>query len=183
MHLALSQELMEELNAYMVLYDRAGYRDSDTYPSRSVKSEAFDIQELEDKLELGTKFYIVGVSMGAYPIWSCLKYIPHRLLGASLVVPFVNYWWHVIPSALLKKPLNQLPQSFRRTFGIAHYTPWLYYWWTKQKWFPSMVAEGMLTDSDLELLMGKKEDNKVNMNVLIETYWLLLENGNLIQLN
>ncbi|XP_038894586.1 uncharacterized protein LOC120083104 [Benincasa hispida] len=154
MHIALSQELMEELNACIILYDRAGYGDSDPYPSRTAKSEAFDIQELADKLELGTKFYVIGCSLGAYPIWSCLKYIPHRLIGASLVVPFVNYWWHATPSALLTKSFKQLPKSFQLAFGIAHYTPWLYFWWTKQKWFPSMVDEGMFTDSDLELFMG-----------------------------
>ncbi|CAK9311819.1 unnamed protein product [Citrullus colocynthis] len=57
MHLAVSQEFMEDFQAYIVLYDRAGYGDSDPYPSRSVKTEAFDIQELADKLELGRKFY------------------------------------------------------------------------------------------------------------------------------
>ncbi|XP_038895419.1 uncharacterized protein LOC120083658 [Benincasa hispida] len=152
MHLAVSQEFMEEVKAYIVLYDRAGYGDSDPYPSRSVKTEAFDIQELADKLELGSKFYVIGCSLGAYPIWSCLKYIPHRLLGASLVVPFVNYWWPSIPSALSTQSFKELPKVFQYTFGIAHYTPWLYYWWTKQKWFRSLAVEVLFTDSDLKLL-------------------------------
>ncbi|GLT68977.1 hypothetical protein SLA2020_411650 [Shorea laevis] len=82
--LPVSQELIEELKIYILFFDRAGYGDSDPYPSRSVKSEAFDIQELADQLQIGSKFYVIGVSMGAYPIWSCLKYIPHRLSGASL---------------------------------------------------------------------------------------------------
>ena len=69
---------MEELNVYILLYDRAGYGESDPYPSRSVKSEAFDIQELADQLELGNQFYVLGASLGTYPVWSCLKYIPHR---------------------------------------------------------------------------------------------------------
>ncbi|XP_050935972.1 uncharacterized protein LOC103500177 isoform X1 [Cucumis melo] len=154
MHIAVSQEFMEEVKAYMVIYDRAGYGESDPYPSRSVKTEAFDIEELADKLKLGSKFYVIGCSLGAYPIWGCLKYIPHRLLGACLVVPFVNYWWHATPSALAKRSFEQLPKSFQLTFGIAHHTPWLYYWWTKQKWFPSMMDEGMFTDSDFELFMG-----------------------------
>ncbi|KAG6583652.1 hypothetical protein SDJN03_19584, partial [Cucurbita argyrosperma subsp. sororia] len=58
MHLAASQELMEELDACIILYDRAGYGKSDPYPSRSAKTEAFDIEELADKLELGNKFYM-----------------------------------------------------------------------------------------------------------------------------
>ena len=69
---------MEELKLYIVIYDRAGHCESDPYPSRSVKTEAFDIQELADKLELGTKFYVMGCSVGAYALWGCLKYIPHR---------------------------------------------------------------------------------------------------------
>jgi pimeloyl-ACP methyl ester carboxylesterase len=72
------QELAEELKIYIVFFDRAGYGDSDPCPSRSVKSEAFDVEQLADQLHVGSKFYIIGISMGAYPIWSCLKYIPHR---------------------------------------------------------------------------------------------------------
>ncbi|KAE8037648.1 hypothetical protein FH972_010221 [Carpinus fangiana] len=90
--LPVPQELIEELKIYILFFDRVGYGDSDPYPSRSVKSEAFDIQELADQLQIGSKFYVIGISMGAYPIWSCLKYVPHRLSGASLVVPFVNHW-------------------------------------------------------------------------------------------
>lgn len=59
-------------------YDRAGYGESDPFPKRTVKSEAFDVQELADKLQIGPKFYVIGLSMGAYAVWSCLKYIPHR---------------------------------------------------------------------------------------------------------
>lgn len=72
------QELIEELSIYFLFFDRAGYGESDPYPSRSVKSEAFDIQELADKLQIGSKFYVIGISMGAYPVWGCMKYIPHR---------------------------------------------------------------------------------------------------------
>ncbi|KAL0540495.1 hypothetical protein IC582_020503 [Cucumis melo] len=78
MDLPISQELMEELKLYLLVYDRAGYCESDPNPSRSVKTEAFDIQELADKLEIGTKFYVIGCSMGTYPVWACLKFIPHR---------------------------------------------------------------------------------------------------------
>ncbi|XP_016902785.2 uncharacterized protein LOC103500177 isoform X2 [Cucumis melo] len=152
MHIAVSQEFMEEVKAYMVIYDRAGYGESDPYPSRSVKTEAFDIEELADKLKLGSKFYVIGCSLGAYPIWGCLKYIPHRLLGASLVVPFVNYWWPSIPSTLSIQSFWKLPLCFKFTFGIAHYTPWLYYWWTKQKWYRSTGIEVLFTNSDLEIL-------------------------------
>lgn len=72
------QELVEELGIYFLFFDRAGYGDSDPNPKRSVKTEAFDIQEIADKLQIGSKFYVIGFSMGAYPIWGCLKYIPNR---------------------------------------------------------------------------------------------------------
>lgn len=69
---------MEGLGVYVLTFDRAGYGESDPNPERSVKSEAFDIQELADQMQLGSKFYVIGVSIGTYSIWACLKYIPHR---------------------------------------------------------------------------------------------------------
>lgn len=69
---------MKELSIYIVQFDRAGYGESDPNPKKTVKSEAFDIQELADKLHLGPKFYVIGVSMGAYPVYGCLEYIPNR---------------------------------------------------------------------------------------------------------
>ncbi|KAK5775715.1 hypothetical protein PVK06_043648 [Gossypium arboreum] len=60
-------------------------------------------QELFDQLRLGSKFYLVGYSMGGHAVWSCLKYIPHRLAGATLVAPVVNYWWPVFLQTYLKK--------------------------------------------------------------------------------
>lgn len=69
---------MNELGVCILTFDRAGYGESDPNPKRSVKSEAFDIQELADQLHLGSKFYLIGVSLGTYAVWACLKYIPHR---------------------------------------------------------------------------------------------------------
>nr|VDC87170.1 unnamed protein product [Brassica oleracea] len=91
MDFPISKDLVEEQGLYFVFFDRAGYGQSDPHPSRTIKSEAYDIQELADKLNLGPKFYVIGVSLGAYSVYSCLKYIPHRLAGAVLVVPFVPY--------------------------------------------------------------------------------------------
>ncbi|GAA0175006.1 hydrolase [Lithospermum erythrorhizon] len=73
-----SQELLDELGVYIVLFDRAGYGESDPNPKRSLKSEASDIEELADQLQLGSKFYVIGVSVGCYPTWTCLKHLPHR---------------------------------------------------------------------------------------------------------
>ncbi|EXB38455.1 hypothetical protein L484_022355 [Morus notabilis] len=159
--LPIPEELTVELKVYFLFFDRAGYGESDPYPSRSVKSEAFDIQELADKLELGSKFYIIGISMGGYPVWSCLKYIPHRLSGAALVVSFVNYWWPCFPYNLARESLARLAPSDQWTFRVAHYAPWLLYWWMTQKWFPSLsILSGdtsIFTHKDLEILKRLSE--------------------------
>ena len=59
-------------------FDRPGYGESDPDPNRTPKSLALDIEELGDQLGLGSKFYVIGYSMGGQVIWTCLKYIPNR---------------------------------------------------------------------------------------------------------
>lgn len=76
------QELIDKLNIHIVQYDRAGYGESDPYPKRSLESEALDIEELADQLQIGSKFYVIGVSMGSYAAWSCLHYIPNRQISS-----------------------------------------------------------------------------------------------------
>ncbi|KAL9143396.1 hypothetical protein ABFS82_14G233300 [Erythranthe guttata] len=155
-NLPISQELIDEFGIYILSFDRAGYGESDPNPKRSIKSDAFDIQELADKLHLGSKFYLVGISMGAYPVYGCLKYIPHRLSGAALIVPFVNYWWKCFPSKLSKEALGTLPLSDQWTFRVARFAPWLVNWWMTQKWFTSLsIMHGKLdifAPSDLEII-------------------------------
>ncbi|XP_019224077.1 PREDICTED: uncharacterized protein LOC109205782 [Nicotiana attenuata] len=155
-NLPISQDLIEELQIYLLSYDRAGYGESDPHSKRSVKSEGLDIQELANKLQLGPKFYVVGLSMGAYPVWGCLNYIPHRLAGVALVGPAVNYWWTCYPSKLSKEALKMIIPQDKRTFQIAHYAPWLINWWMNQKWFhTSSYMEGNMAifcDADLEIV-------------------------------
>nr|GMC86246.1 Alpha/beta-Hydrolases superfamily protein [Ipomoea batatas] len=133
------QNLIESLGIYIVSFDRPGYGESDPNPNRKEKSIAFDIQELADQLELGSKFYVAGFSMGGQVVWSCLKYIPHRnrLAGAVLLTPVVNYWWPGFPGNLSKQAYDsQLPQD-QWTLRVSHYIPWLTYWWNTQKLFPA----------------------------------------------
>ncbi|KAK6936208.1 Alpha/beta hydrolase fold-1 [Dillenia turbinata] len=132
-----STKLIDELGIYIVTYDRAGYGESDPNPKRSVKSEALDIQEIADKLQLGTKFYVLGVSMGMFPTYGCLNYIPHRLAGLALVVPVINYWWPSFPPELVSEAYHRLLKRDQWKLRIAHYAPGLVYWWLTQKWFPS----------------------------------------------
>lgn len=163
LNLHVSQELIEELQLYFLFFDRAGYGESDPNPKRTVKSEAFDIQELTDKLGIGSKFYVIGISMGAYAVWSCLNYIPDRLFGASLVVPFVHYWWPCIPAEINKDAFERLPVPFQWSFRIAHYTPWLFNWWMNQKWFPNLMNTAVnYCDQDLEILKSWSENPSVS---------------------
>lgn len=160
----LSDELLKELGIYILSFDRAGYGESDPNPARTVKSEAFDIQELADKLDLGPKFHVMGVSMGAYAAYSCLKYIPHRLSGVALVVPFVHYWWKCLPAKLSKEALGSLPVPDQWTFRVAHHAPWLLNWWMTQKWFTNLsIMQGILdvfSRSDLEIIKQLSETPK-----------------------
>lgn len=72
------QEAVQVLGIYLVTFDRPGYGESDPDPKRTYRSIALDIEELADHLELGSKFYVIGFSMGGQVVWGCLKYIPHR---------------------------------------------------------------------------------------------------------
>ncbi|XP_038972478.1 uncharacterized protein LOC103717990 [Phoenix dactylifera] len=155
-----SQELVDELGVYFLSFDRAGYGESDPNPKRTVKSEAMDIQELADQLELGSKFYVIGASMGGYPAWSCLNYIPHRLAGVALVAPAVNYWWPSFPANLSRMAYKKLFVQDQRTFWIAHHFPSLLYGWMSQKWLPtSAVIQGhpeLFTPQDMEIMQKMK---------------------------
>ncbi|XP_061363339.1 uncharacterized protein LOC133306946 [Gastrolobium bilobum] len=129
--------LLEELDTYIVSFDRPGYGESDPHPNRTVKSLALDVEELADKLKLGSKFYVMGFSMGGQAVWGCLKFIPHRLAGATLITPVTNYWWRCFPSNLTTLAYYKQPVRDQWALRVAHYIPQLAYWWFTQKWFPS----------------------------------------------
>ncbi|XVE96446.1 hypothetical protein REPUB_Repub02eG0222400 [Reevesia pubescens] len=133
----LAPEVIEELGVYIVSFDRPGYGESDPNPNRTVKSMAMDIEELADQLGLGSKFYVIGYSMGGQVIWSCLKYIPNRLAGATLLAPAVNYWWPNYPANISNEAFNQKSPQDQWVIRVAHYAPWLVYWWNTQKLFPA----------------------------------------------
>ncbi|KAK9290464.1 hypothetical protein L1049_008634 [Liquidambar formosana] len=152
----LSPEIVKDLGVYIVSFDRPGYGESDPNPKRTVKSMALDIEELADQLGLGSKFYVIGFSMGGEVIWSCLKYIPHRLAGATLIAPVVNYWWPGFPANLSKEAYYQQFRQDQWSLRVAHYTPWLTYWWHTQKLFPasSVIAHSpdIFSQQDRELI-------------------------------
>ncbi|KAL1545713.1 hypothetical protein AAHA92_22405 [Salvia divinorum] len=152
----LSPDIVESRRIYIVSFDRPGYGESSPHPTRTVKSLAFDIEELADQLGLGPKFYIIGFSMGGQVVWSCLKHIPHRLAGAALLTPVVNYWWPGFPSNLSQTAYNMQLRQDQWALRVAHYLPWLTYWWNTQKLFPgsSVIAirPEIFSNPDTELL-------------------------------
>ncbi|EEF38519.1 catalytic, putative [Ricinus communis] len=154
MNFLAPQELIEELGIYFLLFDRAGYGESDPNPNRIVKSEAHDIEELADQLQIGSNFYVIGVSMGSYPIWSCLKYIPHRLAGTALIAPVVNYRWASLPQNLIRYDYRR--KLIQWALWFSNHAPGLLHWWVTQQWLPSTsVLEKnplFFSDQDLEVL-------------------------------
>lgn len=154
MNFMASDELLDGMEIYLLIYDRAGYGESDPNPKRSVKSEASDIEELADQLQLGSKYYVIGVSLGCYPAWSCIKRIPQKLGGVALIVPFINYKWRSLPDDLTKDDYRK--QLCRLMLLLTCYTPGLLHWWFTQKMFPSAtVLEGnpkFFCDKDLAVL-------------------------------
>ncbi|PON42450.1 Alpha/beta hydrolase fold [Parasponia andersonii] len=156
----VSPEIVEDLGLYIVAFDRPGYGESDPNPKLTVKSMALDIEELADQLGLGSKFYVVGFSLGGQLLWSVLKYSPHRIAGVALIAPVVNYWWTGFPENLSKEAYNQQLWNDQWALRVAHYTPWLTYWWNTQKWFPYLSAiahsPAILSSQDKELVMLPK---------------------------
>ncbi|XP_042043150.1 uncharacterized protein LOC121788566 [Salvia splendens] len=158
-------ELVEKLGVHVVAFDRPGYGESDPDPKRSPKSIALDIAELGDELGFGPKFYVVGCSMGGQLVWGCLKYIPHRLAGAALLAPVINYRWPSFPPKLAKTVFRQELPEDQWASRVARYAPWLVYWWNTQKWFPpnSVIAgRANFSAPDLEIL-SKFDPSSIDM--------------------
>ncbi|KAI0499853.1 hypothetical protein KFK09_018061 [Dendrobium nobile] len=136
-------ETMEELGVYLVSFDRAGYGESDPNPRRSLRSDASDIEELADALELGSRFFLISLSIGGCSAWACIKYIPERLAGVALLTPVINYRWPGFPKSLFQEAYKQQHVGDQWTLRISYYAPWLLYWWMSKSWLPtSTVAKG-----------------------------------------
>ncbi|GMH12659.1 hypothetical protein Nepgr_014500 [Nepenthes gracilis] len=156
-YIPVSDEWLDEMGICLVTFDRPGYAESDPNSKRSPRRDAFDIQELADELGLGSKVYVIGLSMGTYPIWGCLKYIPQRFSGVALVVPVINYWWPSLPPELCSAVYRKLRFLEQWRLRIAHHTPTLA--WMVQRWLPSPTVNTILSTnprafnkSDLEIM-------------------------------
>ncbi|KAL5665538.1 hypothetical protein ACJX0J_025646, partial [Zea mays] len=154
--LRVSPELARELGVYLLSFDRPGYGESDPHPARTDKSVALDIEQLADAMELGDRFYLAGFSMGGEIMWSCLKYIPHRLSGVAILGPVGNFWWSGLPANVSLEAWNVQVAQDKWAVGVAHHAPWLTYWWNTQKLFPasSVIAfnPAIMSPADMELI-------------------------------
>ncbi|KAI3518215.1 hypothetical protein L1887_06715 [Cichorium endivia] len=146
-----SPDVIESLQVYTVSFDRPGYGQSDPHPNQTLKSFALDVEELADQLELGSKFYLIGYHQGGLLVWPCLKYIPHRLEGATLISPNINFWWPSFPSKLCNEAYHQLHKQDQWARRVAHYLPWLTYWWNTRKWFPGLSASSRISNSPQDM--------------------------------
>ncbi|XP_059317578.1 uncharacterized protein LOC132068114 [Lycium ferocissimum] len=156
----ITSKAVEELGVYVVSFDRPGYGKSDPHPKRTFKSLALDVAELADQLELGTKFYVMGLSLGGQLVWGCLKYIPERLAGAALLAPVVNFWWPGFPANLTKQAFDEQLLRDQWAYRVIHYAPWLVYWWNTQQWFPGfsvITGEHKLSQQDLQIASSLDE--------------------------
>ncbi|CAN6251768.1 unnamed protein product [Urochloa humidicola] len=157
--LRVSPELAQELGIYLLSFDRPGYGESDPHPGRTVKSLALDIEQLADALDLGPKFYLTGFSMGGNVMWSCLKYIPHRLAGVAILGPVGNYWWSGYPANVSSEAWNVQVAQDKWAVAVAHHAPWLTYWWNTQKFFPasSVISfnPAIFSREDMALIQAK----------------------------
>lgn len=80
------------------------------------------------------------------------------------MAPAINYWWSGLPANLTNEAFYQQSGQDQWAVRVAHYTPWLTYWWNTQRWFPSSsiiaASSGNLSRQDKELeskLVGRKE--------------------------
>lgn len=81
----------------------------------------------------------------------------------GLLTPVINYWWPGFPANLSSEAYNQQFQRDQWAVRVAHYAPWLTYWWQTQKWFPASsiaaLSPDILSHQDREL-MSKRSDRK-----------------------
>lgn len=139
----LSEELMSELQIYVVGFDRAGYGQSTPFPQRTIKSDVYDVQDLADGLELGSTFYVAATSMGGATGYGLIKYLPHRLAGVVMFAPVANFWWPGLSPSTVNVAFSGQAIGDRMALRVGHYAPWLVYWYMNQKLFPTSSTVAM----------------------------------------
>ncbi|XP_057471818.1 uncharacterized protein LOC130760492 [Actinidia eriantha] len=86
----------------------------------------------------------------------------------ALIAPVVNYWLPGFPANLSKEAYYEQFSQDQWAIRVAHYVPWLTYWWNTQKWFPSssvISGKPKLSPQDIKLitsLLHRREKPKEN---------------------
>ncbi len=160
---------MEKLGIHFVTFDRAGYGQSDPNPKRSIKSDALDVDNLANALSLGPSFYVIATSIGGYTGWGLIKYIPERVAGIAMLAPVTNFWWPGIPAQEAKTAWDTQLLGDKLALRVAHYAPWLVYWYMTQSLFPTSstapqtkVLGYSKMDTEIIAKMRKLRDPKVH---------------------
>lgn len=80
-----------------------------------------------------------------------------------------------MPQNLLNAAMRRLPVGFQLTLGVAHYCPWLLYWWMAQKWFPNRRnPKDTMTKRDLELAEMHTKHSYIMVYIYIDGLKYLL---------
>jgi pimeloyl-ACP methyl ester carboxylesterase len=146
----LSEQLMVELRIRIIAIDRAGYGQSTPFLQRSIKSDAYDVQDLADGLELGPTFYVAATSIGGYTGYGLIKYLPHRLAGIAMFAPVINFWWTGFPPQKARAAFAKQVIGDRLALRVAHYAPWLVHWYMTQTIFPTSTTVRLEKDAEKE---------------------------------
>ncbi|KAL3626943.1 hypothetical protein CASFOL_029156 [Castilleja foliolosa] len=162
MNFMASQDLLDKLKIYLLLFDRAGYGESDPNPRRSLKTEASDIEELAIGLQI------------LYP-GSIIRMLPRLELpqtNAKQVVPYINYKLPNLPSELTKDDYRKWLSCW--TIFVARYAPGLMHWWLTQKLFPSSSVldrnPTFFSKKDLEVLKNTPGDQLLSQMKVLQLF-------------
>lgn len=95
-----------------------------------------------------------------------------RLEGVVLIAPVINYWWPGFPANLTTEAYRQQNIQDQWALRVAHYAPWLTYWWNTQQWFPgSGVISGsphIFSREDKEILAKMSHTHRKSYAVSIQ---------------
>jgi hypothetical protein len=54
-----------------------------------------------------------------------------------MFAPVTNFWWKGYPPGVAEDAFSKQNIGDRLALSVAHYAPWLLYWYMTQRWFPT----------------------------------------------